>query len=376
MSKSDELELFKKTYSNYRSVIEKDIKEYIKNVRAYVSKDDNASTELETNAFLDMLGRGGKRSRATLVFVGYYMVSGEDPTKVKAVVESGRVVEMLQAHLLILDDIFDKSDYRRGQPSAHKKISSKLRKRKVGRDFEHVGESIAINSALSGLETALMIIANLPEVEAETRLKLLNMVNRTMRITNQGQSYEMLNDLSPEVNGADIDRVIDMKTVNYTVLNPLHMGMVLAGADCTSTDAINDYALNVGRIYQLMNDVEGLFGDTKDTGKNPKDDITEGKKTHLMSYALEHARSPHKNFLSKKLGSQDVSDEDLKTVRLILLSSGALDYVIEKARRHQALAIKSLDNEAWRWGTDSVSLLKGLVESIFVDEDKIKNRLN
>jgi geranylgeranyl diphosphate synthase, type I len=304
------------------------------------------------------------------------MVSGEDPTKFKAVVESGRAVEMMQAHLLILDDIFDKSDYRRGHPSAHKKISSMLRQRKVGRDFEHVGESIAINSALSGFETALMIIANLPGVEAETRLKVLNMVNRTMRITNQGQSYEMLNDLTSDVKGADIDRVIDMKTVNYTVLNPLQIGMVLAGADCSSTDAINDYAINVGTIYQLMNDVEGLFGETTDTGKNPKDDITEGKKTHLMSYALEHADGADKSFLSKKLGSKDISDEDLKRVRSVLLSSGALDYVINKARKHQKLAIKSLDKEGWRWGISSVSFLKGLVEFLFVDDRKIKSTLN
>jgi geranylgeranyl diphosphate synthase, type I len=373
---SNDLEVFKNTYSKYFETISTDVDLYIKDVHKLAHSSGNRAIELEADAFLDLLGRGGRRIRAVLVYAGYALVSGEDPTKVRAVVEAGRVVEMLQTHLLIIDDIFDRSDFRRGHPSAHKRIASGLKKHTSSRDLEHIGESIAVNAALSGLESAIMIVSNLPDVTPEARLSIMSMIGRTMRITNQGQSYEMLNDLTDSFNDKSIDMVIDMKTANYTVLNPLHIGMVLAGADCQSTDAITDYAINVGRIYQLMNDIEGLFSDTKDTGKNPKDDVSEAKKTHLMSYALKNANSPDREFLRKKFGSSDISDKDLDKIRRVLVRSGAFDYVVDKARVYRASALRSLESEGWRWGISSVSFLKGLVDRLWVDAKDLKARFN
>lgn len=371
-----DLDEFKKTYAKYFEVINEDIDLYIKGVQKLARGSGNKAIELEADAFLDLLGRGGKRGRAVLVYIGYALVSGEDPTKVKAVVQCGRVVEMLQAHLLIIDDIFDRSDFRRGHPSAHKRIASKLSHHKSDRDLAHVGESIAVNSALSGLESAIMIVANLSEVSPDARLSITNMISRTMRVTNQGQSFEMLNDLKDEFSEESIDKVIEMKTVNYTVLNPLHIGMVLAGANCQSTDAITEYAMNVGRIYQLMNDIEGLFGDTKDTGKNPKDDISEAKKTHLMSYAFQSAQAKDKKFLSEKFGSSDISDNDLDTIRRILVRSGALDHVIGKANDYKERALKSLESEGWRWGLSSVSFLRGFANFLMIDDKSLKQLYN
>ncbi|GAG67916.1 unnamed protein product, partial [marine sediment metagenome] len=55
----------------------------------------------------------------------------------------------------------------------------------------------------------------------------------------------------------------------------------------TRPQNISKYAINLGIIFQMIDDILGTFGDEKITGKPTNGDIREGKKTCLLIDALE-----------------------------------------------------------------------------------------
>jgi geranylgeranyl diphosphate synthase type I len=58
-----------------------------------------------------------------------------------------------------------------------------------------------------------------------------------------------------------------------------------------------------GKAFQITDDILGIYGDQKDLGKTPGDDIREGKGTMLTLYALKHAKPTDKAFLQRCLGN-------------------------------------------------------------------------
>src|SRR5690606_17468007 len=104
-----------------------DIRSYAEYLRLAVDRQYGSYVaEAETEVFLDILARGGKRIRGGLVMVGYEMCGGANR---KMIVQAARAIEMLHAYMLMIDDIQDRSALRRGKPSAHKMIESYVKTR-------------------------------------------------------------------------------------------------------------------------------------------------------------------------------------------------------------------------------------------------------
>jgi geranylgeranyl diphosphate synthase type I len=345
--------------ARYKQAIDTDIAAYAEYVRATVRQQyGEYVADAEAELFLDMLSRGGKRIRGGLVMAGYEMCGG---TNQKMIVQAARAIEMLQAYMLILDDIQDRSDLRRGKPTAHRMGETYHKQRGLKGDAAHAGIAFAMNAAVAGAHGAQAILANL-DAEPDLRLKAISITNRTMGITAHGQTLDMINELVELPTRADIDRVLEWKTALYTVINPLHVGMVLAGADCHATDAITPYGHHAGRAFQITDDILGIYGDEKALGKTPGDDIREGKGTLLVLYALEHAKPADKAFLKKSLGNSKLTAKDFETCRRIIKDSGALAYAQQAADTELEHALASLANTKGLWSPDGTDFLKGLAK--------------
>ena len=342
----------------YKNTIDDDIAQYIKDVQRSVSQQFGETARLETDAYLGILGHGGKRIRGALTMVGYEMSGGDDTSMI---IQAARAIEMMHAYILIIDDIQDRSAMRRGTPAAHMQLAAAHKQHKWAGDSGHFGVSIALNAALSGAHAAQMILANLP-ADPELRLKAVSIMNRTMIITAHGQTGDIMNQVVSKVSMDNIEKVLEWKTAQYTFLNPLQVGMVLAGADCAETTAITDYAMHAGCAYQLSDDLLGVFGDEQNSGKNPFDDIREGKRTLMMLYALEHAADSDKEILREVLGSEHITGQQFKQCQSILQSSGAVDYTRNEVARHVRAAQTALRRGAKQWPRRNIDFLDGLVE--------------
>ena len=118
--------------------------------------------------------RGGKRFRPALVFLCCELFDG-DPNEA---VISAIALELFHNFALIHDDIEDRSEVRRGQPTLHKKY----------------GTALAINAgdALFGLvhET---LLKNYQRLNKNTALKIHQLINKVIRNTFEGQAMDIEN---------------------------------------------------------------------------------------------------------------------------------------------------------------------------------------
>ncbi len=343
--------------AEYKQAIDADIASYAAYLRtATATAHGQQVLEAEVEIFLDLLSRGGKRIRGALVMAGYQMCGG---TNLAMITQAARAIEMLHAYMLIIDDVQDRSSLRRGKPSAHKLIETYHAKRKFKGDAAHTGISLALNAAIAGAHGAQIVLANL-DADPQLRLNAISITNRTMIITAHGQTLDIINELVDQPSQADIERVLEWKTALYTVINPLHVGMVLAGADCHATDAITPYATHAGKAFQITDDILGIFGDEKDLGKTPGDDIREGKGTLLVLYALKHAKPADRDFLKKCLGNPKLATRDFERCKQVIMDSGALAYAQKQAGQHLDQALAALDKAQNLWSQQGTEFLKGI----------------
>jgi len=347
--------------AEYKQAIDADIEVYADQVRKSTLENYGQYVlDTETDVFLDMLSRGGKRIRGALVMAGYEMCGG---TNQKMILQAARAIEMLHAHVLIIDDIQDCSTLRRGKSSAHVMMADYHRKHKLKGDPTHSGISMALNASLSGSQAAMGILANL-DADPQLRLNVLSIVSRTLTITAHGQTLDIMNGLVEEPSEADIERVLEWKTALYTVINPLHVGMVLAGAGCEVTDAITSYGQHAGKAFQITDDILGIYGEEQELGKTPGDDIREGKGTLLVLYALKKAKPSDRAFLKKCLGNPKLNLKGFEECRGIIKRSGALSNAQKIVGKELQQALISLDKAKGLWSQEGSDFLKGLAEAL------------
>lgn len=348
---------FKQKLADYKRLIDDDIDQYARGLNKQVAGTYGANSELVAQTYIDILQRGGKRIRGALTLVGYEMCGGKNQ---EMIIQAARAIEMMHAYLLIIDDIQDRSDVRRGGPSAHKLLKTAVEKKGWQEDEDHTGMALALNAALLGSHNASLVLGML-DAPLELRNKALNIMNHTVNVTLHGQTNDIVNAINPDATTKDIENVLQWKTAHYTFLNPIHMGMVLAGAGCEDTNAITEYALNAGRAFQLADD---LLVINPDPSKNAIDDIREGKRTLLVQYALEHTSLNDKKFLMKCLGSNNLTEAEFKLCQSILTESGAVAHVRQRLAEYIENAVVSLDEYADRWNDSSVEFLRGVANSL------------
>lgn len=350
---------FKTKIDGYKKLLDGDIAAFVKRTQDDTLRQYGESARLATDAYLSVLGRGGKRIRGALVMLGYEMSGGKDR---KMILEAARAIEMMHAYILIIDDIQDRSPIRRGGPTANVMLADYHREHHLAGDPGHFGMSLAINAALTGAHAAQVTLANLPGADDKLRLKAVSIMNRTMLATTHGQTNDIMNEVVPKVSQEQLERVLEWKTALYSVINPLQVGMVLAGADDRVVDAITPYATHAGKAFQISDDILSIFAQEFESGKSPLDDIREGKRTVLTVHALNHAKPADREFLGRMLGNPGLTQDEFDRCKDIIKSSGGLDHARQQTEKHVRLALEALKKVQDLWTPEGVSFLRGLTQ--------------
>ncbi len=303
---------------------------------------------------------GSHRVRGLLTILGFKLMGGTDDEMIVRAAVSG---ELNQAGVLPLDDIQDDSKQRRSLPALHRSLGW-LYERETGNkaDAAKAGESLTTNLSIRKLFEAQEIIIRL-DAPPERRLAALSVINQNMAITGFGQNLDILLSKGPPANEAAIRQVMLAKTAIYTVLNPLQVGMALAGASSQSLKAVRGYAENIGTAFQILNDLDVTKPNTPESPKDTAEDILGGKQTLLTFFALSHpdsrATAKEQNFLARRLRGSKLSKRQFVKCQRILRTSGAVDYALAEIKHHAAVAGDSLQSAADSngWNPNAVKAL-------------------
>jgi geranylgeranyl diphosphate synthase type I len=306
---------------------------------------DIGSLAPEAAALIDEIQRtvraGGKRLRPLFCFWGHRASGGlEGPEIIRA----AAAIELLHTSAIVHDDVVDRSQVRRGQPTAFKALG-------VG-SGDRYGRAAAIlaGDMAQAMADTLLAAAGFPP----DRLMAAFVHFNRMRVEAvSGELLDLVAMRRGAASEADARRVAALKSGSYTVVGPLLVGAALAGADRALEEALRAYGRPLGEAFQLRDDVLGTFGDPALTGKDRDADIREGKQTALLSKARGLGSEPVRRLLADAVGKPEASPGRVEEVRLAIRDSGALEATIELigslgARAKVAVSSATLDPEAGR----------------------------
>ncbi|MFQ6170583.1 polyprenyl synthetase family protein [Oryzobacter sp. R7] len=314
-------------------------------------------------AVADLL-RGGKRLRAAFLYWGHRAAGRPDSG---ALVRLASAMELFQAAALIHDDVMDDSDTRRGRPAAHRALASAHTGRGWSGDADRFGLAGAVlagNLCLTWTDEVYATCGLPAEDVARGRPVFDRMRSQLMA----GQFLDVVESMRPWEGLADTERVdraghvIRYKSAKYTVEHPLLIGAATGGLDEASTAALSRYGLDVGRAFQLRDDLLGVFGDPAETGKPAGDDLREGKRTVLLAHALAGTDAAGRARLDGLVGRPDLGDGEVEDLREVITGSGAVAVIEDEIARLADSAREAL-RSAPAVDEEARDVLLGLVET-------------
>lgn len=270
--------------------------------------------------------RSGKRMRPGFCYWGYVAAAPAGANVPAGVLDVAASLDLLHVSALVHDDLIDASDTRRGGPSAHRGFEA------VHRAGDWPGDPASFGQAAAILLGDLMLAWSVSMVDQAAvnsdRLKRARPYLAAARAEVLAGQYL---DLAHQFQPADQDWVegarlaMEFKTAKYTVSRPVQVGAALAMADDATLQGLGRFGGHIGLAFQLRDDLLGVFGNPKVTGKPAGDDLREGKKTMLVAYALRDGRPKDVKRLTHLLGDPGLGEAELDEARQILTRSGAVD---------------------------------------------------
>ncbi|MBN3039812.1 MAG: polyprenyl synthetase family protein [Candidatus Omnitrophica bacterium] len=289
----------------------------------------------------DFLLRDGKRIRPILFLAGFLGFSKKKP---KGLFTCALSLELLHDFLLIHDDIIDKSSTRRGKPSMHELFNQYI---KPYKNIKFSGQDLAILAGDVLYAMAIDTFLSIRIDQAKKEKALANFI-KTMALTGSGEFIELILGLKKidRLTKKDIYKVYDLKTADYTFASPLMTGAILAGAGEKELSSLFDYATNIGRAFQINDDIIGTFGDEKKIGKPTFSDLQEGKMTLLIWHAYNNTGQKEKKYIKNLLSAEKVGQKEIKKIKTIMKKAGSLKFARAESQRLAKKAffcIKSLE---------------------------------
>ena len=288
---------------------------------------------------------GGKRFRPLFAAVG---AIGAGSQLSDAEIRAFASLELLQACALVHDDLMDASDTRRGEPAIHKIFESM-----------HSAEKYQGKATQFGLSASVLIgdlaliwsdqMLNSSGIKSESLLAALS-VHDEMRVELiAGQYLDVFEQARGTQSVAQALKIARYKSAKYTIERPLHLGAAIAIPDAAKRAQIisiySEFGLPLGEAFQLRDDLLGVFGDPKVTGKPAGDDLREGKRTVLMAMTHDRISGPAEAEFLKEFGNHDISESAIARLQEIIAETGAAMHVEDLIEELTSTALEAINRD-------------------------------
>ena len=311
------------------NLIDKVIEKYIprifaKNAALFRSNPPKYAYNLEAlnkavaEPIWEFLDRGGKRWRPSL-FLLICEALGKNP---EDFADFAIIPEVIHNGTLMVDDIEDASEYRRGKPCTYKIY----------------GLDIAINAGNAMYYLPLLpLIENREKVSLEKLCKIYEIYVQEMINLSLGQAMDIAwhRDLAnaDEIGERDYLQMCAYKTGTLSRM-AAKIASVLANANEELVEKLGRFAESIGIAFQMQDDILDLTGkDFAEKKGGHGKDVTEGKRTLIVIHTLKVADAKDKRrlieILNMHTSAQKLIDEAIK----IIEKYGSIDYAKNFARK-------------------------------------------
>lgn len=196
----------------------------------------------------------GKRIRPALTMLSCLTVGGSLEDARKAAV----AVELVHTSSLVLDDVIDKSEKRRGRDTIH----------------TIWGENIAL------LTIELLISLALRAALGDVRLT--QAISKSLFFMGEGEAIELVNVPTDEKEYLDLA----FRKTGALFGASAFMGAVVGGGDDESVECLEQFGNHLGIAFQIQDDILDCISSEEDLGKPVKQDLFMGRPSIVLIDAV------------------------------------------------------------------------------------------
>ncbi len=256
---------------------------------------DKAEPQKLHQAIRWSLFAGGKRFRPALVLIaGKTFGAG-----VENLLRTAAAIEMIHTYSLIHDDLpaMDDDDLRRGRATCHKKFD----------------EATAILAGDRLHSLAFQTIAEDENLSAEKKVKIIVGITSAAAKMVDGQHLDLEAE-GKTISVAELESIHKNKTAAL-IFAAARAGAIIAGATQKELEAVSNYALSLGLLFQITDDLLDVTQTTEILGKTAGKDLTSEKATYPAIYGLGETRKLGKEFHAASVSELNRIDKDTTALK-------------------------------------------------------------
>jgi geranylgeranyl diphosphate synthase type I len=274
-----------------------------------------------------MMDRGGKGWRSVWLMTCCHALGFDDGARVRELLP---VVEMLHTGSLVIDDIQDGATTRRGEPALHREI----------------GTELAINAGCFLYFLPLVIVQEATWLTDTQRMRVYEIILNALRQGHLGQGLDLM--LAHGQSNLEA-KLEDIPTMRRELLEQYRLKSggqleaiariagVLSGAPANWVDAVAEYSATFGTVFQIVDDMIDLWESREKLGKEPGEDVRNGKLDYLLLEAYSAADAWGRRELIRALTE---GQDGIERARRIVQRTGAAERCIDAA--------EAMCEEAWQ----------------------------
>ena len=300
--------------------------DYLSIIKQPIQKDLDDFIDLFQNALTHedgMLGsalahirqRGGKRMRPILM-----MLMARNFGTVSDVTQHSAVgLELLHTASLVHDDVVDESSERRGQASVNATYNNKVAVL-VG---DYILSTALLHVSYTGHQRIIEYLAELGRTLAAGEILQLS------NIQNQVISEDVYYDVIKQKTAALFEACAAI-------------GAMSGGATEEQMQKARQFGQNLGIMFQIRDDIFDYF-DSKEIGKPTGNDMTEGKLTLPVIYALNTTDFESMQTLAKKVKAGTVNQDEIAVLVEFTKQQGGIEYAEQKMAEFSNICMQYID---------------------------------
>jgi len=268
--------------------------------------------------------RPGKRLRPLLFLKARSFFAPDEAADDPSLLSVAGALEILHAFILVHDDIIDRSDTRRGEPTLHRAIEARLG-RVAERERTASNLALVMGDLLFALGQRCILRSGCPQA-AEMTCRALDFIFDT----GVGEASDIVfgvRDIS-RIGLEEIEEMYRLKTTRYTLVCPLVLAGISAGLEEDQLTALARIAIPAGLAFQAENDLAEFQRSSGDNAPLSAD-LVEGKKTMLAALAFSMLDDSDRTILQLCLNGVATSEGAVNKVQELIGYSGAVEQLQE-----------------------------------------------
>ena len=292
--------------------IEKDLNDFISLFNESLTYEEGLLSQVLSH----ICQRGGKRMRPILMLLTAKNYGGiSDITQYAAV-----GLELLHTASLVHDDVVDESEERRGQASVNATYNNKV--------AVLVGDYI--------LSTALLKVA---QTGNQRIIEYLAELGRTLAA---GEILQLSNIQNQELSEEVYYQVIKQKTAALFEACA-SIGAISAGASDEEIKKASEFGQTLGIMFQIRDDIFDYY-DSKEIGKPTGNDMTEGKLTLPVIYALNNSDFESMQTLARKVKAGTINPDEIAVLVEFTKQQGGIEYAEKRMQEFSQICMDYINS--------------------------------